>query len=343
MKQTLNTAELLALSQTPPYDFLRNNPHLQNTVIFLTLGGSHAYGTNVEGSDIDIRGVCQSRPCDILGLQQFEQVVDNATDTTVYSFNKLISLLLNCNPNCIELLGCKPEHYFVMTDIGREFIANRKMFLSKKAVHAFGGYATAQLRRLENALARDALPQFRQEEHIYNSVMSSFNAMSERYKQFPEGSIELFIDKSDRDDMETEIFANINLKNYPLRDYNCIWSDMNTVVKEYAKVGKRNNKKTEAGLAKHAMHLVRLYLMCFDILEKEEINTFREHDHDLLMSIRNGKYRESDGTYSQDFFDMISDYEKRLNYANENTSLPENPDYDRIQDWVISVNKKAVL
>ena len=41
----------------PEYDFLRTNPHLGPNIMFLTLGGSHAYGTNIEGSDIDVRGV----------------------------------------------------------------------------------------------------------------------------------------------------------------------------------------------------------------------------------------------------------------------------------------------
>ena len=27
------------------YDFLRTNPHLKDRIIFLTLGGSYAYGT----------------------------------------------------------------------------------------------------------------------------------------------------------------------------------------------------------------------------------------------------------------------------------------------------------
>ena len=59
-------------------------------------------------------------PSDLLGLTNFEQVVNTQTDTTVYSFNKLVSLLLNCNPNTIEMLGCKPEHYFYLTNVGKE-------------------------------------------------------------------------------------------------------------------------------------------------------------------------------------------------------------------------------
>lgn len=118
------------------------------------------------------RGSACYSESDLLGLTSFEQVVNTQTDTTIYAFNKLVSLLLNCNPNTIEMLGCKPEHYFYISDIGREMIANRKMFLSKRAVHSFGGYANQQLRRLENALARDRLSQARREEHILNSISS---------------------------------------------------------------------------------------------------------------------------------------------------------------------------
>ena len=44
------------LLKTEQYDFLRTNEHLGSNIILLGLGGSHAYGTNVEGSDIDVRG-----------------------------------------------------------------------------------------------------------------------------------------------------------------------------------------------------------------------------------------------------------------------------------------------
>lgn len=94
-------------------------------------------------------------------------------------------------------------------------------------------------------------------------------------------------------------------------------------------------------LNKHAMHLVRLYLMCFDILEKGEINTYREDDRDFLLEIRGGKFQKPDGTYYHEFFDLINDYEKRLEYDKKNTSLPPNPDYKRIEEFVMEVNTDA--
>ena len=92
----------------------------------------------------------------------------------------------------------------------------------------------------------------------------------------------------------------------------------------------RNNKRDENHLNKHAMHLVRLYLMAFDILEKEEIKTYRADDMELLMSLRNGSYMLEDGSYRPEFFEYIDTLEKRLAYAVKNTALPQKPDYKRI-------------
>ena len=87
------------------YDFLRTDKNLGNNIILLTIGGSYAYGTNNENSDIDIRGCALNTKMQILTNQNFEQRVDVNTDTTIYAFNKLISLLSSVNPNTIELLG----------------------------------------------------------------------------------------------------------------------------------------------------------------------------------------------------------------------------------------------
>lgn len=324
------------------YDFLRTNPHLAGKIIFLTLGGSHAYGTNVETSDVDVRGCALNSRSDLLGLSAFEQVVNTETDTTIYSFNKLISLLINCNPNTIELLGCKPEHYFMLTDIGKQMIDNRKLFLSQKAVASFGGYATQQLRRLQNALARDRLPQSLTEEHIKGALERSIKSFGDRYTSFENGGIELLTAESTRDDLDTEVFCNIHIDKYPAREFQTLLNTLSAVVGNYEKLNHRNHKKDDAHLNKHAMHLIRLYLMCLDILENEEIRTYRENDRDFLLSIRNGAFQNEDGTYRQEFFDIVSDFEKKLKYAKENTSLPAKPNMKRIEEFVMSVNKAAL-
>ena len=324
------------------YDFLRTNEHLGTNIILLTLGGSYAYGTNVEGSDVDIRGCAINSKEEILTNKNFEQFVNEKTDTTIYSFNKLIALLSNVNPNTIELLGCKPEHYLYLSPIGQELINNRHLFLSKKCIHSFGGYANQQLRRLDNKAMR-LVSQSEQEQHILNSINNASYSFKDRFFLYDEDSIKLYVDKSEQKEYDSEIFMDINLKHYPLRDYKGMWSTMNNIVKEYSKIGRRNAKAIEHGkLSKHMMHLVRLYLMCFDILNDGEIVTYREKDHDFLMDIRNGKYLDENRQPTPEFFDIVAELEAKLAIAKETTDLPDNPDYKKINEFVASVNERIV-
>ena len=368
--------ELLA---NKDYAFLTESPLLGNNILLLTLGGSHAYGTNVETSDIDVRGITYNPVDSLLGNRVFEQYEDEATDTVVYGLNKMFKLLLECNPNTIEQLGSKPEHYIILNDDGKKLIENRKIFLSKRAIYTFGGYANSQLRRLQNALARDSYPQAEKEKHILGSIRSAMNSIIEKFhtvngklieynfandngkmvhtykeynqkmqemeqfKDFEYGSLNLYPDKSDREGMDVEIYMDACLHHYPLRDYKGIWNGMNTIVKDYEKLGKRNTKKDDMHLNKHAQHLVRLYLMCIDILTKEEIITYRADEHDLLMSIRNGEFQKPEGGYRPEFFELVDDLEKKMKDAAENTSLPDCPDTEAAYEMLVEMNKNHIL
>ncbi len=240
----------------PEYDFLRENEYLGKNMILITLGGSHAYGTNVESSDLDIRGCALNTKEDILLGKDFEQIVNYDTDTTVYSFTKLVRLLANNNPNTIEILGCKPEHYLYLSPIGEELFNNKDMFLSKRCIKSFGGYASDQIRRLD--------------------------------------SRELLKKKPDK-------------------------------------------------MAKHMMHLIRLYYMCFDILEKGEINTYREKEHHFLMAIRSGFYLNENHQPTREFLEIVDELEAKFERLKNTTELPDEPDINRIKKFVMDVNERVVL
>ncbi len=324
------------------YDFLRTNEHLGSNIIFLTTGGSYAYGTNTETSDLDIRGIAMEREKEIIGLVKFEQFENHETDTVIYAFRKMIELLLNCNPNVIEILGTSEDHLFVLTEEGKLLRDNAGLFLSKKAMHSFGGYATAQLRRLENALTRDNYPQAEKEKHILDSLKNQMYHFQEKYTEFTGESIRLYLDKSDKEEFDEEIFMDITLTHYPLRDFHGIYSEMSNVVKDYSKLNNRNKKKDDKHLNKHAMHLIRLLLMGSEILEGKGINTYRSHDREFLLEIRNGKFQKEDGSFRQEFFDLVDVLEKRLQYAAENSSLPSKPDYNKVEEMVIEINKRNI-
>ena len=333
------------------YDFIRNNSHLGKNIMFITLGGSYAYGTNTEGSDVDVRGVTLNSKSDMLGFGNFEQIVDKNTDTTIYGFNKFIHLICACNPNTIELLGNKPEHYLFVSDSGKKLLDNKTMFLSKRVLYSFGGYAQAQLRRLQVSIARNRVTPEQKGEFILTTCNTAMRTLEDNHN-IPHGLFKLVLsDNLDNNgepiivalpDVGYDDFKNAQV---PIGDLRAYLGELSGIVKSYGSLGKRNQhaiNKSDKKLNKHAMHLVRLYLMAFDILENGEINTFQESDHDFLMSIRNGEYMNEDGTYQQRFFDMVSKYDERLQKDFLDTKLPDHPDMDLVEKFVIEINQKAL-
>ena len=329
------------LMNSEEYDFLRTNERLGNRIMLLGLGGSYSYGTNNEGSDIDFRGVTLQMPSDLLGMTEFDQYEDDKTDTVIYGFNKLVKLLLECNPNTSEMLGLDEDQYLIKSELGQELIDNTHLFLSKRAIKSFGGYADAQLRRLQNAIARDTLPQSDREKHILKSVMNALDDMNRRHYG-KNGDIRLYIDKAENPEFDTEIFVDANYEHFPLRDYADLWGAMRSVVRDYDKIGKRNKKKDDNHLNKHAMHLIRLFMMAIDILEKGEIITHRVNDFPTLLAIRRGDFMKEDGTFSEEFYELLEEYERKLDEAAAKTKLPDNPDMEKVEKFVERINRIAV-
>ena len=127
-----------------------NLPWLKARTVFLTVYGSHAYGTNRAGSDLDVRGVCMPPSKYYHGyLERFEQAeFKGVQDAVIYEIRKFFKLAADCNPNALEILFTDPRHHIQSTLIGDKLLANRDRFLSRKAKHTFSGYAISQLKRI---------------------------------------------------------------------------------------------------------------------------------------------------------------------------------------------------
>lgn len=313
------------------YTFLNTNENLHSPIL-IGLGGSHAYGTNIATSDMDIRGIALNSKRDILLGRGFEQIINEATDTTIYSLRKIVDLLTNCNPNTIEILGLKPSHYLYVSDVGRKLLLNNDMFLSNKCVKSFMGYANSQLYRLRQKTTV-AMSEEELNVHIYKTLNGMREILEKNHSM--EG-----IDVHMKD---SKIVLDLNLKDYPAEDLSAVLGVFNNTLREYNKASQRNEKALEHGkIAKHSMHLLRLYMMCEDMLLFGEINTYREKEHDLLMSIRRGEFLGEDGKPNKEFFELVEDYDNRLQKAKEKSVLPEKPDMKRIENFMIEVNEKII-
>ena len=307
----------------------------------LCVSGSYGYGTNVETSDIDLRGFALPEKYDIMLNRDFEQVTNTATDTVIYSFAKILHLLRGCNPNIIDLLGLKPENYIKLDETAKRLIQYRGMFLSKVAVSTFGGYANQQLRRIVNKSSKQ-VTQTDTENFILQTIRHTENEYRSKYGDAAVDAIRLYVDKATTEGLDSEIYLDFAVKHIPLRDFNAFISDMNNVIRMYNKTGGRNsNAMKHDKLGKHMMHLVRLYYTCFDILEQHKIITYRAVEHNLLMDLRNGVYLK-DNKPTPEFSELLNQLERRLEYDKNNTDLPDKPNMQRIKDFRYYVYKQII-
>jgi predicted nucleotidyltransferase len=305
---------------TAAYDFLRSNADLRN-VIYLTLSGSHAYGTNKDGSDIDLRGVLVEQPRYLYGLEGFQQFEDRESDTVIYGLKKYMFLCVNANPNALELLGTREDCIVHMSPAGKLLRDHAELFLSRRAIHSFGNYSAAQLRRLSNALCHDSYPPDEQEEHLAATLSGQIEHFNRTYAPMGENALRIYLS----DTAQPELLFDVDLKGYPIRDFAGIYGELNNVIKTYGKMNHRNHKKDDAHLYKHAMHLIRLLITGEDILRGNGIVTFRAKEHDLLMAIRNGAYS------FEAVMTMAKEYQSNFEQAAKRTQLPDKPDIHKVE------------
>ena len=393
----------------PEYNFLRENKYLGDNIALLAMGGSIAYGTNLPTSDVDIRGFAINPSKQIFGLEKdFEQIVDMETDTTIYSLNKMVKLLTSCNPNTIEILGCAPEHYLYINEIGKLVLDNKKNFLSIKAIDTFGGYANAQYNRLEHALLGNGQNNEKKLEMLMHSLQCSLDAFNAKHKS-TKSKLEIRLLDADeyrevlktrlennKRDLEMNFSKNLttvnlnekltpqervsktqslcdlyrndleelednyldkldnmsdavgdmivltgNYTDYPLGDIQALLKDFHQIKSEYGNINKRNTKKDAIHMAKHMMHLVRLFKMGTKLNQSMTIQTHWDGEElEELMRIRNGYFMMDDGMrVKPEFYDLYHQVQNEYNYAVRNTVLPEKPNIEALNEMLLQIYK----
>jgi hypothetical protein len=113
--------------------------------LYLVIRGSHAYGTNIETSDIDYAGVYIQSHEDILGNSYKEQVNDDNNDIVIYELRRFLELLSVNNPNILELLNTPEDCVIYKDPIFDLILENRDKFITKQCANSFAGYAYSQI------------------------------------------------------------------------------------------------------------------------------------------------------------------------------------------------------
>lgn len=344
----------------------------QNT-IFLTISGSKSYGTNIVGSDTDVRGICilpEKTYYFGYGLNKFGQM-DNGfeDDRVVYDIRKFIDLASQCNPNIIELLFSHPQFWIKTTKAYERLYENSDKFLSKRVRFAFAGYAFSQLKRIKNHRGYLMNPPKKKPERSDFGLPERKLISADHigaYQWLIANLLKNSIDELNLSDTTKDELREINLiglvqsKLLPEGGEQIIQnitgaSDefIQTMMQEKAYINamnewgayqdwqnRRNQSRKELESkfgfdTKHAMHLVRLMRMCAEILETGKVNVYRP-DREELLSIRNGGW-----SYEQ-IIEFAEDAEKKLDPLYQSSKLPREPNRTFIDDLCCQIVEEYV-
>jgi hypothetical protein len=299
--------------------------------IFLTRAGSHAYGLATPESDLDLRGVVIPPKEYFLGFaQRFEQAESTDPDLVLYDIRKFFQLAAACNPSIIELLWTGTEDHLLVTPLGERLLANRSLFLSRRAKHTFSGYAVAQLKRIKThrrwlthppthkpTRAEFGLPET---SALSADILGAIEAVERQAVQdlsaFPAHVMDLY--------RRERAYQNA------LRE----WQQY-----EHWKTH-RNPKRAalEARIGfdgKHASHLVRLLRMCREILETGSVIVKRP-DRDDLLAIREGAW-----SYEQ-LVEWSEQEDQALEEVAKRSPLPPTPDSRKLDALCMAMVEEAL-
>ena len=125
---------------------------LPERTLYLSRHGSHAYGTSLPSSDMDIRGIAVAPIHYYLGISEvFEQAVQNQpVDLTIFDIRKFTKLAADANPNALEIIFTDPSDHLLVHPLMAKLFDVRQAFISQKAKHTFSGYSRAQMKRINS-------------------------------------------------------------------------------------------------------------------------------------------------------------------------------------------------
>lgn len=113
-------------------------------ILFETVIGSQAYGTQTPTSDIDKKFVYILPMDNILGTEYVEQLNVNK-DYTGWEIKRFLELLGTSNPTVLELLNSPEDCIITKHPLFDIILKNKEKFITKGCKNSFGGYARQQI------------------------------------------------------------------------------------------------------------------------------------------------------------------------------------------------------
>lgn len=124
---------------------------LKESLILVTRTGSVAYGTDVEGSDEDFMAVSIPPEDYFIGLKKWDGYDSNSSKNLytdagvkVIHITKFIKRLMDGVPNYMEMLFVEFGNIVDVTNIGKNLLKNKELFITKKFVEKLLAYSKSE-------------------------------------------------------------------------------------------------------------------------------------------------------------------------------------------------------
>ncbi|MFR0356474.1 nucleotidyltransferase domain-containing protein [Streptomyces sediminimaris] len=145
---------------------------VRDHTIYACVMGSRAFGLATESSDTDRRGVFLAPTALFWRFGKPPAHVEGpAAEQFSWELERFCELALRANPNVLECLHSPlVEH---VDDTGRELLALRGAFLSRRAHETFTRYALGQRRKLEADVRTHGAPRWKHAMHLLRLLISA--------------------------------------------------------------------------------------------------------------------------------------------------------------------------
>lgn len=323
-------------------------------IIFKCRIGSHLFGTSRPDSDEDFAGVFIPSTKDMLSLNGFpDEITENEklstgarntlgdVDCKYFSLQKFLKLAAEGQSQQLEMLFAPKDMILVSTPEWESIFKARNLFLSKKGISPFIGFALAQAHKA--VIKGENL-------NLLNKLIAFADTLTPQQKNSKLSDLFTIIVDVDEDrasfsqDLETTYY--VNAHGFPQvrvagRDF-----DVNVKFKQFIdaikkleeRYGSRSRNAAEQAYDyKSLAHAIRLLSEAEEFLQYGRI-TLPRPDADYLKIILKGECLDVD------WFDFIS---SRIDYIKQNVEpyslLPDKPDMEAIDQLCMVLLYKHIV
>ena len=342
----------------------------QNLLLFECVSGSRAYGTDLPGSDTDLKGVFLLPKNQFYGLEYVEQVSSEKNDEVYYELRRFAELLAKNNPLILEMLASPADCIRYCHPLFEPFL--QENFLSKLCKNAFAGFAAAQIKKARGLNKKINIPEAPVRKTpldfcfvaVQQGSVSLLRWLENRGWQPEKCGLTavpnmrdlygLYYDADEKHgfsgilrkgnanevalsvvpkDLEPVALMSFNKDAYSMhcREYREYQEWLENRNEERYRNNLKNSKNYDA---KNMMHTIRLLDMAIEILESGQLQVRRPNREELLK-IRRGEY-----TF-EELMAMATGKLEIIDRIYAHCTLPDTPDRALIERLLISLREGA--